>query len=269
MKTNKYRLLVLSDSKISEGNTLKSTISLAKMIDGQIMLFSIKDPSKVVKETNQLSAMREINHQFTSTNNNLKRLAKSASEQFGVNINSTFIIGRLKDEISQFLKEYQPDVVVLGKKKRNILNFSSDSITDLILNTFSGPILVTDNDKTIKSDKSLALGVLNSIGQDAKENIFNDLLPYTNKPIKLFKIIDSKSKDDKSAQQRTKNTIEFVFEQNDSSLQNLSKYIDRNGINLLYLNRRNFQNKKRRFLSTYVNKLNVPMLLSSEHAVKY
>ncbi|WP_298237666.1 universal stress protein [uncultured Algibacter sp.] len=267
MKTNKYKILVLSDNNNATSTTLENTISLAKMIDGEIMLFGVKDPLKVVKETNQLSAMREINHQFTFTNNSLKRLAKSASEKFGVNINSTFVIGRVNDEISTYIKDYQPDVIVVKRRKQRILNLVGDTLTDFVLNTFSGPILVTDEESTFKHDKSLTLGVLNGIDKTSSRSIFGDLLPHTNNPIKMFKIIDSKNSEEDNTQSDIKDAVEFVFEQNDSSVKNLSKYLEKNGINLLYLNRGNFKSKKRRKLNSYISKLKVPMLLSAQQAI--
>jgi len=76
MKKNKnnYKILVLSDLKSTSNTTLKSTISLAKMIGGDIEFFHAKKPTDVVKNENQLSAMRAINANYNETDKKIRDL---------------------------------------------------------------------------------------------------------------------------------------------------------------------------------------------------
>ena len=59
----KYKILVLSNLDSSTQKILKSAVSLAKMIDGQIEVFSVTKPTEIIAGDNQLSAIRTINTQ--------------------------------------------------------------------------------------------------------------------------------------------------------------------------------------------------------------
>ena len=47
MKNNKYKILVLSDLSKTTRNTLKSSISLAKIVDADINFLYVKKPTKL------------------------------------------------------------------------------------------------------------------------------------------------------------------------------------------------------------------------------
>ena len=59
--SKKYKIVVFSDLKKSLGNTLKSTLSLAKMLNGEIAIFHVKKATEVVTEDSHLSAIRSLN----------------------------------------------------------------------------------------------------------------------------------------------------------------------------------------------------------------
>ncbi len=67
MKKNKYKILVLADMKKSTSTVLKSAVSLAKMINGDIQMFYVRKPTDIVAKENQLSAMRTINKEYQKT----------------------------------------------------------------------------------------------------------------------------------------------------------------------------------------------------------
>ena len=133
MRNNKYKILVLSDLKKSPSTILKSTVSLAKMIDGDINFFHVKKPSDVVERESQLSAMRTINQEQIITGKKIQEALAPISNDYNVNINSTFAFGNVKNEIEEHIKVTNPDVIVLGKRKAKGLRFLGDNITDFVL----------------------------------------------------------------------------------------------------------------------------------------
>ena len=69
MEKSQYKILVLSDLTKSTTSTLRSSASLAKMIDGNVEFFCVKKPTDIVEKENQLSAIRTINKKYNITAN--------------------------------------------------------------------------------------------------------------------------------------------------------------------------------------------------------
>ncbi|WP_298901400.1 hypothetical protein [uncultured Psychroserpens sp.] len=82
MKTNKYKILVLSDMKSTATRTIKSSISLSKMIDGDIHFFHVKKPTEVVEKESQLSAMRTINKAHVSISSDIQNLIEPIAKDY-------------------------------------------------------------------------------------------------------------------------------------------------------------------------------------------
>ena len=103
MKTSNknYKILVLSDLKEPITNVLKSTISLAKMIDADIQFFHVKRAAEIVETDNQLSAMRKINREYITTDKKIRKEVFSFSSNFDVSINYAFSFGNVKEEKEQ------------------------------------------------------------------------------------------------------------------------------------------------------------------------
>ena len=133
MVKKKYKIVVLADLKNSVSNTLKTAVSIAKIIDGEIDFFYVKNAAKVVERENQLSAIRTINQDYTATDKKIKKLVKSVSNEYQININYSFTFGNVKHEIDHFIKEHKPDMIVLGNKKSNFLSLVGDNVIPFVL----------------------------------------------------------------------------------------------------------------------------------------
>ena len=133
---DKYKILVLSDLKSTNGYILRSTISLANMINGDIHFLYVKKPTEIVEKDNQLSANRIINQMHSETDKKIKKLIDPISKEYDVNINYKYTFGNVKNEIENYIMDYQPDIIVLGKRKSNALNLVGDNITNFILNKY-------------------------------------------------------------------------------------------------------------------------------------
>ncbi|MGB5419527.1 universal stress protein [Algibacter sp.] len=262
MKKSKYKIVVLSDLKNSSDMALKSTISLVKTIGADIKFFHVKKPIDVVNRDSQLSTFRTINEQHNLTKKCIENLIHPVSKAYGVTVDYSYAFGNVKNEIQDYLEEHQPDIVVLGKRKKGLLG---DNITKFVLKAHKGPILVVGKQNNIDSDKDLSIGVLNSEGINSNELLVSDLLSNSQKPLKAFKVINQGQAQGKT-ETITNNMVEYVFERNDNTVSNLSKYLLKSNVNLLYLSResRGKDGLKKSDIKDVINKLDVSILLSGE-----
>ena len=265
MNKNNYKILVLSDLKDTSKNTLKSAISLAKMVGGSIDLFHVKKPTDVVVRENQLSAMRSINEEHYLIRNKIKDYILPFSEAYEIPISYNFAIGNVKNEIEKYVQETQPDVVVLGKRKPKRITFGGESTASFILNNYPGIVLMVSEKHAIEPSQKMILGMLNNSVDSLKSTFTENLMAHTHTPIKLFKIVKNPD-----IAQSTPNTVsvngavEYVFEHGDNVVKNISKYVAINKINLLWVSREN----KDSFINSTINgsmdELNISLLLDNK-----
>ena len=268
MKKNRYKILVLSDLKSTTETTLKSTVGLAKMVDGEIHLFHVKRPTDVVKRENQLSAIRTINQDHISTEKKIKNIVDSISVTYGMNIKYSFTFGNVKNEIENHLKNLNPDIIVLGKRKPKSIKFLGDSITHFVLEKHAGPIMIAADNNAIEPNTVLSLGLMNGSEESMNIEFANDLMPHVQKPLKSFKVVKSSgvSSDNKELPKNS-GTLEYVFEHRDDIIQNLSNYLSKSNINLLCIDRNSRKEKSKTNLimtdlKEAMNKFNVSLLLT-------
>lgn len=270
MKTNKYKIAVLTDLKKSAIETLKSTISLAKMIEADIEVFHVKKPTDIVKHESQLSAFRTINEQHTSTKKKLEDLISSVSGDKEINIKYSYMFGNVKNEIEDYLTQHKPDMIVLGKRSPKSLNLNGDSLTNFIIKIFKGAILITGNDNILESKQELSLGILNRKNVTVNSSLGQDVLSLSQKPIKAFSFVKQDNQSRISKKQPDSKTVDYVFEHNDNTIKNLSNYLTKTNINMLYLDRENNSNNvqglKQSEIKSVINSLNISILLSSQQS---
>ena len=256
MKTSNknYKILVLSDLKEPITNVLKSTISLAKMIDADIQFFHVKRAAEIVETENQLSAMRKINREYITTENKIRKEVFSLSSNYDVSINYAFSFGNVKEEIGKYIKDYKPDVIVLGKRKKNPLSIIGDNITKFIMKNHKGAIMIASKNKILEPNQPISLGLLNEKDTTINVDFAKDLIKHAQQPLMSFNIVKNSSSYEKKPTPVNKNKVEYVFEKSDSVIKNLSNYISKNNINLLCVNRKNDYD---------FNKLNVSLLVTN------
>jgi hypothetical protein len=263
MKKNKYKILVLSDLKKSANPILKSTVSLAKIIDGDIEFFHVKKPIDVVNKENQLSAIRTINSEYTTSDKTIKKLLKPISEEYSLKLNYKVAIGNLKDEISKRIDTYNPDVIVLGKRKQKLLGLG-DKTTQFVLENYTGAIMIASNENVLEPNDNLSLGVLNANTKALNTEFIERLIKHSKTPLKSFQIGKGTVGAEKSDSKGIK-TIEYVFEQGSNAIQNISNYLSKSKVNLLCLDRNNKNdslNPLKPELYDVINKLNVSLLVA-------
>ena len=260
MKDNKYEILILSDLKKPTDVALKSAVSLAKMINANISLFYVKKPTDVVERESQLSAYRTINEQHSLTKKKIENVIDSISKSYDINIDYSYKFGNIKKEIGEHINKHNPDIIVLGKRNNNIINFIGDSITDFVLKTHKGIIMIAGNENNLEPNQKLSLGFLND-NSEMETEFEKSILANSQKPLKTFRFVKKNDTPRKSETIIGVNTIDYVFDRNDNAINNLSNYLSKNNINLLYLNNGNLLRAE---LKEFINKLNVSLLLSGK-----
>jgi hypothetical protein len=235
MENSKHKILVLSNLNETTNNTLKSSIRLAKVLDSSINFLYVKKPTEVVKTESQLSAIRTINKEYSLVGKDIKNLIDPISKEYNVNINHSFIIGNIKNEIENYIENNKPDVIVLGKGKFKRPSFIGNSITEFILKKYKGTIVIADDKNTIEPNDELSLGLFNNINSINK--FTESLINSTKKPLASFKTI----KDLKALKEESfladKETVEYVFDEAEKGLKSVSSCLSKSNTNLLFVNR--------------------------------
>ncbi|PWG05987.1 universal stress protein [Polaribacter aquimarinus] len=257
----KYRILVLSDVNNSIDNIIQSALNLAKVIKADIEFLCVKKPSEMIGKESQLSAIRTINREFITTSNKVKELLLEAKKGSNINVDYKVSIGNLKDEISQHIKTVNPDIIVLGKNKPKFLKFTGDKVINFILKEFKGMVMIASEKKMFEVNDSLKPGVLNSLSAFRKNHIIGNLLDNIKNPLTRFRILDQNEnfvKEDNDVAYK-----EYVFDESDNVVKNISKYLSKSNINLLFIDRKQESLKKSKTsLQNIINTFDCSLILS-------
>ncbi|WP_299438503.1 universal stress protein [uncultured Aquimarina sp.] len=273
---SKYQLLVLIDLTQKTYPALRKAVNLAKKINGAIDIFYVNPPSEVVKHENQISAMRSIHDKQLVTEKKLKNLAHLISEEENIAVTYDFTFGNIKNEIQHHIEKTNPDIVVIGKRKKKLVNFLEEGVTKFLLKKHSGTILIVGEGEKIQSNNEISLGFYSNAIDDHTVKIVKDLNSQSENPVKFFSVRK------KSAAEKTKlaidniktacnflNAVEYEFEESPYSIDGLSNYVYKNDVELLCMGRfndnRGWLNKlvnRKSKMDTIIDKLNVSLLVT-------
>ncbi|WP_147677662.1 universal stress protein [Algibacter pacificus] len=237
MKSNKFKILVLSDLKKHANSVVTSAISLSKMLDTEVDLFYVKKPTEVIATDSQLSAIRSLNHEQNLLRNKIQETIKPLIKSYGVHITSNFRIGHLKSEIEAYIKATKPDIIVLGKRNSKLIKLTRDHIADFVLKIHEGPVVIISGEPGLVPENDVHIGLLNGKSQGFNQVLTEDLKTKTSGDLKTFNIVKSIDKSEEMNTIDVNKTIDFVFEKNDNTIKNLSNYLEKNQVNLLLVNR--------------------------------
>lgn len=265
----KYKIVVLSDLRNSTTNILKSTVSLAKMIHGEIELFHVKSLTNIVEKENQLSAMRTLNKEYSTIHKKIQKFITPISKEYETHIQYNFSFGNVKNEIGKYLEASKPDIIVLGKRRLNPLHFMGENITDFVLKKHAGVLMIASHKNVLEPNTVISLGLLNNLEKSLNIDFAESLIENAQKPLKSFNVVKSVEGFNAARTPSDRKTVEFVFQKTDNSVKNLSKYISKNNINLLCVNRANERAKNKANLiksdlKDLINTLNVSLLVSGK-----
>lgn len=271
--TSKYKFLVLIDKSKASYNGLKNAVSLAKLINGSIDILQVTSPTSVVTQENQIASMAAIGEEASKQKKELQQLVDTiANKDKNVAINYSFTIGNVKNEIKKHIDKTKPDIIVLGKRKNKIINILGDQVTEELLKTHNGGILICSKKEVPTSYSDQSIGFLNNHYGLEKLSFVEDIRRLTEKPLKIFRNKDAGNLtnvdltlESGSTQTANKDNIIFEFDANKST-DDMANFISKNNLALLCIN--NNEEKNQSFLSTLNNtltktieKTNTPVLV--------
>jgi len=273
---NKYQLLVLLDLTKNSYAALRNAINMAKIINGTIDIFHVSPPLDVVRYENQISTIRAIDETRMITEKKLRDLVRIIAEEENITITYDFTFGNVKNEIQNHITKINPDIVVIGKRKKKLVNFLGDGITKFLLNQHSGVILIVGKNKKFQPNRDILLGFYSNTIDDHTVKIVKDLNKHPETPIKFFSIRKkSAAEKSKLAIENIKtacnfmNAVEYKFEESPYSVDGLTSYVYKNDVQLLCIGRfndnRGWLNKlvnRKSEMDTIIDKLDVSLLVT-------
>ena len=256
-----YKILILSDLSKSADKTIKSAVALAKIMNANIDFFYVKKPTEVVEKESQLSAIRTINKAYVTIDKEIKNLINPISNNYNTKINHSFTIGNIKSEIAEYIHKNKPDIIVLGKQKATILPFLGDNITQFILKKYKGTIVISDNQNSLEPNKELSLGLFQNSNSTAV--LVENIIKSTQKPLTYFKITKNDTTSKKTLLEG-ENKIEYVFEQGDNTMKNISNYLSKKKINALFVSRKkNNSDAMKTNIKSIMKSINCSLILTN------
>ena len=251
----KNKILVFSEMDASTLGVLTNAVNLAKILAGEVTLCCVKKATDVVKEDNQLSAMRTINQKFIKIDKEIISTIAKISNDENIKIAYNISFGNLKEELREQIKASKPDIIVLGKQKSKIFSLFGDNIINFILKEFAGTVMITSEKIEIPANTELCLGLLNE-NENPQSNPFKKaLISFATKPLRHFQISNNANAESDTVKHQK--TIEYIFEKGDNTFKNIDNYLTKNKVQLLFMPR------KKRKIGNLSNHINCSLMLTN------
>ncbi len=234
---NKQQIAVITDLEGDISYLLKSAVSFAKMINGEIQVLSVKKPTQVIGKGNQLSAMRSINQNYILTDKQIKNIVQPIMEKYSVPINYSSTFGNIKSEIERYLTANKPDILVLGRRKSKPFNTTDDRIINFVLSIFEGTILIVSPNKGLEPGKKIGIGSLNCSEAAFASSFTKDLFFNTNSSLKSFNLLETSTVKQTTGNILGRKTINYVFDHSENTVKNLPNYLLQSKVDLLFMER--------------------------------
>jgi len=234
---NKQQIAVITDLEGDISYLLKSAVSFAKMISGEIQVLSVKKPTQVIGKGNQLSAMRSINQNYILTDKQIKNIVQPIMEKYSVPINYSSTFGNIKSEIERYLTANKPDILVLGRRKSKPFNTTDDRIINFVLSIFEGTILIVSPNKGLEPGKKIGIGSLNCSEAAFASSFTKDLFFNTNSSLKSFNLLETSTVKQATGNILGRKTINYVFDHSENTVKNLPNYLLQSKVDLLFMER--------------------------------
>ncbi len=258
-----FQILTLMDFSKASYAALKSAVNLAKITNGTIEILHVGAAKDIAEQENQMAAMRSIYENKLSLKKKLSNLTQLIQKEENVPAHFTLSIGNIKNEVNDAIQTFEPDVVVLGKRKKKVVNFLGDGVTKHLLGSFKGGILLAGEENTLETHNQMSLGVLESLDVSNFGQLAKVLEGNAGDTIKRFKIRNEGNQPQLSEKELGKKVTTFEFEPTQGGSEKLADYITKSQVQLLCVQPNNFRERaetKTFFEGTALN-VNVPILV--------
>jgi nucleotide-binding universal stress UspA family protein len=248
----KNNILVLFNLDKPQPNIIQNSINVARSMDAAVTFFYVKKGADVVQSERHISAIQTLTDTHMKINEKMKELLDPFQQSATTEFRSKIAIGNVKNQIEKHLESTNPDLVILGKRSKKTLPLGGDGLTQFVINKFPGPVLISATDQVLELNERLTLGLLSDMVSDISNDFVADLLKVSSQPVKSFRIVN-KTSDTQPSSTIPLKTVEYTFDSGDNAVKNLSKYVRRNNVHLLFLDREHLNQSSRKATTTNMN----------------
>lgn len=248
----KKNILTLINLDNPQPNIIQNAINVASSMNATVTFLYVKKGTEAVQNENHLSAIKTLTETHMKMDRKMRDLLEPFQQSTDTELRSKVAIGNVKNHIEKHLDDLNPDLVILGKRSRKTLPWEGDRLTQLIVNKFEGPVLISATDQVLELNEQISLGLLSAKATETPKGFAADLLKISSRPVKSFRIVD-KTGDSPSPNPTPFKTVEYAFDPGDNAVKNLSKYVLRNNVNLLFLDRDHVTQRSRKTTTANMN----------------
>jgi len=182
-KSNKLKFLVLIDFSQNAYKALKYTISLAKVVNGKIVLLYVASPRNLVKSDNPSIALRSMEIDKSKAEVQLKSIIEMIEAE-GITAEYVNTIGNISTKMKEYANLLSPSLIVLGKSSHIEQNLGE--VTEHLLYRNNDNVLIIGSDNQFSEDTSISVECNeNSLG-DYSSNLLLWLNVNTRSPIRFY-----------------------------------------------------------------------------------
>ena len=250
----KNNIVVLINLDKPQPNIVQNSINVANSINAAVTFLYVKKATEAVQNENHISAIKTLTDTHMRIDGKMRELLEPFQQTTETELRSKIAIGNVKYHIEKHLNDINPDLVILGKRSKKILPWEGDRLTEFVVNKFQGPVMISSTDQVLELNEQLSLGLLSTTGTDSPKGFVSDLLKISSKPVKSFRIVNKTGESELPRPMPFK-TVEYAFDPGDDAVKNLSKYVLRNNVNLLFLDRDQVTKGNRKTSSTNMNEV--------------
>ncbi|MBX2826579.1 MAG: universal stress protein [Flavobacteriaceae bacterium] len=229
------RVLALINIKEPVKTIIESTINLAQTYGAEVKFLYVEKRLDPTRTENQLDVLRTMTEQQKAIGKFRNILAKW-KENTDTKLDYAIVEGSIKKTVQSEIEAYQPDLMVLGKRKPNMYRVIGNQVTEFVIKNFDGPLFIIEPSKVLEIKENLSVGVLNDASAVVDHNLTTPLLRQSKEPLKLFKIAND-SEPAATVETAGTPTIDYTFENNPNALDNLTSYVHKNNVHLFCLDR--------------------------------
>lgn len=252
MKKNNIVVLINLDKP--EPNLVQNSINVARSMNAVVTFLFVKRGAEVVQNENHISALQTLTDTHLKLDGKMRELLDSYKQLTDIQLRSQITIGNLKNQIEKYLQKIQPDLVILGKKSKKALPWEGDRLTQFVVNKFEGMVLISSTDEVLELNEQLSMGLLSNLDSEFQNEFVADLIKTSAQPLRSFRIVNNASDVRPSGPNPIK-TVEYVFDAGANAVKNLSTYVLRNKVNLLFADRDQVAQRSRKATATNMNEI--------------
>jgi len=181
-KPYKPTLLVLIDFSKNAYKALKYAISMAKAVNGKIVLLYVASP-KNLAEPDNMSVVRGTGIDKNKAEGQLKSIIEMIEAE---NLAAEYIntIGNLNSKLNEYTQLLSPSLIVLGKS--NLKETHLSEITEFLLNESDDNVLIVESDTEFNESTHILVECNEGMLNDYNSNFLFWLHTNTKTPLCIF-----------------------------------------------------------------------------------